>query len=227
MKMCIMSEMTMDGKITFGEFVSSKRFFDKLEQDDLDYIYSQRTQAEAIIVGRNTINIDNPYLTDRYGGNTKLLRVIVSNTLKFNYAANVFVDDFPTLIVTSEKNKNCNEIEQIIALGKQVIFLGENDVDMKLLRNYLQTNLGMKTVIVEGGGTLNWRMLEANVIDEIKIMLFPFVVGGKNNTSLVDGEGFSYENISNFILEKVEKRNGFLSLLYTREVNNCEKNTSY
>ena len=49
---------------------------------------------------------------------------------------------------------------------------------------------GIETLMLEGGATLNFAMIEAGLIDEIRICIAPKVVGGVNAKTLFDGEGF-------------------------------------
>jgi 2,5-diamino-6-(ribosylamino)-4(3H)-pyrimidinone 5'-phosphate reductase len=49
----------------------------------------------------------------------------------------------------------------------------------------------IKTVLLEGGGKINWEFLKNNLVDEFFITITPLILGGKNAISLVQGEGFS------------------------------------
>jgi riboflavin biosynthesis pyrimidine reductase len=49
----------------------------------------------------------------------------------------------------------------------------------------------MKNVLVEGGGELMAAFLEAKLLNEIYVTLTPWVLGGKNNPTLVGGPGLS------------------------------------
>jgi len=43
--------------------------------------------------------------------------------------------------------------------------------------------------MLEGGGTLNWSMLNEGLVDEISIAVTPRILGGKDAISLVEGKG--------------------------------------
>jgi len=49
----------------------------------------------------------------------------------------------------------------------------------------------MINILVEGGGTTNWAFVKENLVDEAIITITPYLVGGINATTLVDGDGFS------------------------------------
>ena len=55
--------------------------------------------------------------------------------------------------------------------------------------NYLYS-IGIKTLLLEGGSTLNFSMIKENLIDEIRVCISPMIVGGKDAKTFFDGEGF-------------------------------------
>jgi len=48
---------------------------------------------------------------------------------------------------------------------------------------------GIKTLMLEGGSTLNYSMLENGLVDEVRVCVAPMIAGGKHAKTLVDGEG--------------------------------------
>lgn len=55
--------------------------------------------------------------------------------------------------------------------------------------NYLHEE-GIRKLMLEGGATLNFSMIKAGLIDEIRLCVAPMVAGGANAKTLFDGEGF-------------------------------------
>jgi 2,5-diamino-6-(ribosylamino)-4(3H)-pyrimidinone 5'-phosphate reductase len=49
--------------------------------------------------------------------------------------------------------------------------------------------LGIRRLLLEGGGTLNWSMLSKRLVDEISVAVTPRILGGSEATSLVEGRG--------------------------------------
>jgi 2,5-diamino-6-(ribosylamino)-4(3H)-pyrimidinone 5'-phosphate reductase len=75
--------------------------------------------------------------------------------------------------------------------------------------------IGIKKILVEGGGELNWSLLSLRMVDDLIVTIAPTIVGGRNATTLVEGEG--YTQISNAVkmkLIKVLKRNSGEIVLY-------------
>jgi 2,5-diamino-6-(ribosylamino)-4(3H)-pyrimidinone 5'-phosphate reductase len=88
-------------------------------------------------------------------------------------------------------------------------------VDLKELFPILNT-MGIRKVLVEGGGELNWSLLRLGMVDDLIVTVAPKIAGGRLATTLVEGDGF--DQISdgiNLTLERVERRkSGELILRY-------------
>ena len=67
-----------------------------------------------------------------------------------------------------------------------MIICGKTQVNLTMLLPVLSKK-GIKTVLLEGGGTLNRSFLKKNLIDEMIIALTPYVLGSKNTLSLFEG----------------------------------------
>jgi riboflavin biosynthesis pyrimidine reductase len=71
--------------------------------------------------------------------------------------------------------------------GISYIFAGDTELDLGLTLDILNRELGIKRLIVEGGGTTNGSFLRAGLIDEIHLVLCPTVDGSKGAPSAFDG----------------------------------------
>ncbi len=49
--------------------------------------------------------------------------------------------------------------------------------------------LGIRRMLLEGGGTLNWSMVSNGLVDEISVAITPRILGGTGAISLVGGTG--------------------------------------
>jgi 2,5-diamino-6-(ribosylamino)-4(3H)-pyrimidinone 5'-phosphate reductase len=62
-------------------------------------------------------------------------------------------------------------------------------VDLRELTEELK-NRGIKKILVEGGGETRWSFFKENLVDEFFVWIMPYIWGGRNAPTLVDGEGF-------------------------------------
>jgi riboflavin biosynthesis pyrimidine reductase len=70
--------------------------------------------------------------------------------------------------------------------GVSYVFAGEQDLDLGLALEILNRELGIKRVLLEGGGVTNGAFLRAGLIDEISLVIFPAVDGAKGAPCVFD-----------------------------------------
>lgn len=191
MEVTIFSQISIDGKLTFGEGQSSKEMFELLGPEDIAYIHQFRGQVDGIMVGKNTICTDNPFLTNRYEPGRNPVRIVPSRTLDIPLNSNIFLDEERTIIVTTERGLDEDKKRRITSLGKEVMVCGEDLVDFDQLFRRLESDYGIHRLMVEGGGLLNWYVFDRNLVDQIILMQLPIIIGGGSNITLVDGEGYN------------------------------------
>ncbi|MDE1875602.1 MAG: 2,5-diamino-6-(ribosylamino)-4(3H)-pyrimidinone 5'-phosphate reductase [Thaumarchaeota archaeon] len=199
--------ISIDGKIatrTGRSNLSSRK--------DLIRMHNLRKNVDAILVGKNTVNIDNPLLTVRYVKGRNPIRIILDSKGSLSPKSKVIstAKKIPTILVVSENAPR--NVERFITKGVEIIRCGKNKINIKKLLMILGKK-GIKRIVVEGGGTTNWYFFKEKLIDEIVITIAPYVVGGINAISLVEGIGFS--DVSNsFKLKKIKKLQNEIILHY-------------
>ena len=83
--------------------------------------------------------------------------------------------------------------EQARALRERatLVELGDADVDITRLLEWLASERGCRVVLCEGGGVLNADFLAARAIDELYLTIVPRVLGGaERSDDRVAGDGF-------------------------------------
>jgi riboflavin biosynthesis pyrimidine reductase len=95
-----------------------------------------------------------------------------------------------------------------------LVELGDSEVDVLRLLEWLARERGCKVVLCEGGGVLNARLFEANAIDELYVTIVPRILGGESAPTLVEGEGFEPDAIPDARLASVERVGDELFLVY-------------
>jgi riboflavin biosynthesis pyrimidine reductase len=90
------------------------------------------------------------------------------------------------------------------------IFAGESELDLALALEILNRELGVKRLLVEGGGTTNGNFLRAGLIDEIHLILNPAVDGTKGAPSAFDSpdEGPQKAPLAKMTLESTKPLEG-------------------
>ena len=66
------------------------------------------------------------------------------------------------------------------------IFAGKHEIDLGLALEILNRELGIKRLLLEGGGGSNGAFLRAGLVDEISLAILPAVDGAKGAPSVFD-----------------------------------------
>ncbi|MBQ4899670.1 dihydrofolate reductase family protein [Paenibacillus sp. Marseille-P2973] len=219
MKTSVFSQISIDGKLTLGPGQSSKPLFSLFDGRDMEYIHKFRGKVDGIMVGKNTITTDNPFLTNRYEENKNPVRIIPTRTMDIPMDSNVLTDEGQTLIVTTENGKDERKIEQLRERGKECLICGQDKVDFGQMFNLLEEKYGINSLMVEGGGFLNWHVFNQDLVDEIILMQLPIIIGGASNITLVDGEGYTELDFTKkFKVVEVEPKDNYTLLRYLKAV---------
>ena len=185
------SAMTLDGKIatrTGSSNISG--------EEDLKRVHELRKECDAIMVGIGTVMADDPRLTVHKinaSPQDNPIRIVVDSKCRTPIAARITNKDAKTIIAGANEYKYdfivSDRYETLKKRGVDFFFSGGKRVDLKALMNYLHEE-GVEKLMLEGGSTLNFSMIKAGLIDEIRICVAPMVVGGVDAKTFFDGEGF-------------------------------------
>jgi len=185
-KITLSAAITLDGKI--GQ--KNKNIVLSSKSDKIR-VHKLRSKFDAILVGKNTVEQDDPLLTVRYVKGKNPIRIILDShgTIKNSSRIIKTCKNIPTIIVTSELVSKLN-LNRLRKLPIDVIVCGKEQVNITKLISILSKK-GIKTILLEGGGTLNRSFLKKNLIDEMIIALTPYVLGSENTINLFEGMSFS------------------------------------
>lgn len=192
--------MTLDGKISTVDKSPKAQI---CENDDFKMRWDDRIQADAIFIGAGQLRLDDPKLTVKTEERQKqrlalgkskepLKAVAVSDlsTIK-NRQGDFFTTGEKRVLFTTSKTSS-EELE-FFRKSCEVFVYGREKVDLKKSLEKL-SELGVKSVLVEGGGELIFSFLDEKLVDEIHLKIGNLIAGGRTTTTLVDGEGFKFGN---------------------------------
>ena len=155
-------------------------------------VHEWRNEYDAIMVGIGTVLADDPSLTTRLDMPSRNpIRIVVDSNAGTPIDANVVADgQSKTIIAVSDRAPQKN-IDALIERGVEVIAAGSGEhVDLRMLMKELGAR-EITSVMVEGGGTLNFGLLSAGLVDRINAFVAPKLIGGRAALTSVEGDGFS------------------------------------
>jgi riboflavin biosynthesis pyrimidine reductase len=91
----------------------------------------------------------------------------------------------PIVVVLSEKVSDAH-LAGLRSERVSYIFAGKSDLDLALTLDILNRELGVKRLLLEGGGGANGAFLRAGLVDELHLVLCPVVDGAKGAPSIFD-----------------------------------------
>lgn len=192
--------MSIDGKISTRRNDSSFS-----SRKDWIRVHKLRSSVDGIVVGISTVLKDNPMLSVRhYSKGTKdPVRIIVDSNARIPLNSRIIRSskNIQTIVATTP-NASTRKIKELRKAGVQVLVSGKRKVNIKNLFQQLE-NLGLKRILVEGGGEINWSVLKIGLANELIVTISPVVVGGRDAKTLVEGEGIA--NITNGIKMRLSK----------------------
>ena len=153
-------------------------------------VHEWRDEYDGIMVGIGTVLADNPSLTTRLDMPSRNpIRIIVDSNARTPLDANVVVDgQAKTIIAVSDRAPKKN-IDLLKERGVEIIVAGSNEhVDLRLMMKELAAR-EITSLMVEGGGTLNFGLLSAGLVDRINAFIAPKVIGGRDAPTSVEGDG--------------------------------------
>ena len=152
---------------------------------DLKRVHRLRTTVDAIMIGIQTVLTDNPMLDVRFAKTKKKNPARISLHSRILKTAN---EIYTVVAVTTRAP--IAKIHKIESTGAQVLVTGDKIVNIRSVFRHLE-RLGFDRILVEGGGEINWSVLNLGLIDEMIVMISSVLIGGRDAKTLVEGRGFS------------------------------------
>lgn len=209
-RVILSAAISLDGKIATksGDSALSSR------QDKMR-VHRLRARSDAILVGKNTVNIDDPLLTVRYARGKNPTRIVLDSRAVILPNSKIIktAHHVPTIIVVS-KNAPKKNLARLEKHPVKILVVGKNRIDLKRLLQILYKQK-IRTILLEGGGTTNWDFVRHGLVDEIIVTITPYITGGREAKTLVEGDGFT-KIISSLKLKlhKIKRQNNEIVLHY-------------
>jgi len=164
------------------------------------YVHHLRDGVDAVLVGRGTVEKDDPTLNTRLPGRKKgknPIRVILDTHLKLSLSHRVFNPDLggPTVIVCAPNHPE-DKAEAFAKAGVEVlpVALRRDRVSLEALCRVLGSR-DVQSVLIEGGAEVNEAaLLSERVVDKLIFFFAPKIIGGRSAVPLIGGSGVRLMN---------------------------------
>jgi riboflavin-specific deaminase-like protein len=178
-----------------------------------------RKRADAIIQGASTLRaFKRPLLIAETG--RQAINIVVSSKLEGISPSWPFFTDPRTLKMIfvgpdcpKARIKKFEKLAVVCHLGAPS---PQSSIAAQIIHDLQK--IGVKRLLVEGGGGLMWDFAKLNLIDEVNLTLTPRIVGGVHAPTLVDGIGFEPREIVNLKLKSCRRLGDELYLVYKKSL---------
>lgn len=154
-----------------------------------NWVHQLRACSDAVLVGKNTVMIDDPRLTVRGRFGRQPWRIILDTKAEIPPTLRIFDQKGPVLVVCAKKflRKAIKKFQYV-----NVSLLGverkKNGLNLHQLLKKLG-EMGIASLLVEGGGEIAWSFLDEGLVDQVKWVVAPKLIGGRMSKTSVEGEG--------------------------------------
>lgn len=182
----IKSAATLDGKIS-TKTNSSKWITGEKSRKE---VMKLRNCYDAVLTSSNTVIADNPSLTARIRDGKNPVRIVLDSNLRTNPKSKIYFNDGVKVFLFTLKKDNGKYPENVCV--KTV-----SDKDGKPNLNDVVSVLwkeGIKSILIEAGGTLNGAFIRQNLADKLILFLAPKILGDKKAKNFI--EGFNIKDIN-------------------------------
>lgn len=204
--------MTADGKIADSQR-SPARFGSKADKNHLE---QQIALVDGVLFGAKTLGayqtslpISNPQMLQWRREQAKPpqpVHIVCSASGNLDPQMRFFSQPFPRWLLTTTKGshtwhqKNLNGFERILIADE------DKDTSINWVQAYEQlTYLGLERLAILGGGKLVASLLKAGLIDEFWLTLCPFIFGGNNAPTPVEGIGLDAQKLELLSVERIDQ----------------------
>ncbi len=173
-----------DGKLAYK---SKKQQWISCQKSRKD-VHKLRRQAQAILVGINTVLADDPLLTPRPARGKTLTRIVLDNRLRIPLDCRLLqtTDEQPVIIFTTKAAllKKPRKKEKITAAGAKILtYPAKQKSRLKFVVSRL-SKLGIAHLLVEGGAKVLASFIEENLADEFCVYIAPKSLGQNGSSDI-------------------------------------------
>ena len=197
---------SVDGNIdgdffTVPEIGSAYRAFARIREEyACDAAISGATTAAEIYRGGFAGNLPTASehwpRTDRKAASAEKYAVIIDGTGSVRWESGNVERRGEKLHIIAVLQENASDayISHLRKAGVSYIFAGKDGLDLPLAARKLKEQFGIESMLLSGGGVVDWSFLQAGLVDEISLVVPPVIDGGVRLPSAFDDSPLANEH---------------------------------
>jgi len=189
---------TMKGAVSLDGKIATKTCDSKWisNEESRRYVNKLRSEVDGIMVGINTVILDNPLLIPKVARPKKIpVRIILDSKLRIPLSCDVVKtsEKYKTWVFTADDSRPDKEAK-LRSLGLEVIRVPKDETGRVSPRHVCEELFRREIVhvLLEGGGEINSGLLKEGLLDKIVLFYAPIIIGGKGAYNLIGGKGVDF-----------------------------------
>ncbi len=181
-----------------------------------------RAGVDGVVIGAGTLKYDGYPLLVRNaeirrsrikkGFSPHPINILLSRGLKIPISKEFFKHNETEKIVFTTRAADNNQRKRLEKYAEVVVLPSRESFLKGIMRNLSMR--GLKKVLVEGGGEVNYAFFKERFVDEIYLTVTPYIIGGSGTPTVVDGMGFLKNSIVELELRSAKRVGPELFLRY-------------
>lgn len=189
---------TMKGAISLDGKIATKTCDSKWisNEESRRFVNKMRCAVDGIMVGINTVILDNPLLIPKVARPKKYpVRIILDSKLRIPLSCDIVktAEKYKTWVFTADDSRSDKEAK-LRSMGLDVVRVPKDESGRVSPRHVCESlfNREIMHVLVEGGGEINSGLLKEGLLDKIILFYAPILIGGKGAYNLIGGKGIDF-----------------------------------
>lgn len=183
---------SLDGKIATK--IGESRWISN--EESRKYANKLRSTMDGVMVGINTVILDNPMLVPRITKPKRYpVRIVLDSKLRIPLTCQLVktADRYRTMIFALNDARTEKE-SRLKSMSVEVVRVGPGENGRISLAEVCKglVERDITSVLLEGGGELNSSLLKEGFVDKIVFFYAPKIIGGKNASNLIAGKGVDF-----------------------------------
>lgn len=152
-------------------------------EENRKHLHRMRALCHAVVVGVNTVELDNPQLTTRSVTGRNPIRVVIDPRARADITGRVFSDQKVQTLLLHHSSADLHRLEmndKAAGLSSNVVRLsvpgGGDEIDSQAILQLLGTR-NLTRLFIEGGGQTVSRFLQAGCLNRLHLAVAPLLVG--------------------------------------------------
>ena len=175
---------SLDGKIGPANVQS---FVPIGSRHDMEHLIALRDEADGILFGASTFRTW-PKIHWGKDKNRRVHHFIMSRSLDLDFHADLFQDPLIPITIFRGSQKTLQPMP--LPDHVEVIAVPDKPGQIATILNHI-ARLGVQSLLIEGGGNILHRFIDARALQELFLTLTPKVIGGFHAPALLGGKPLS------------------------------------